>query len=307
MCDILNHIEQNPKETQRLIGLEYKQLQQLIQNAEQLHHEKQATLESQKIRIIAGGGGRKPKLSIQEQIILTLVYLRHMTTFQLLGIQFGVSESTANDTFNYWLPLLRELLPSSLLEQVKKNASDYEIVKEILTEYELTVDSYEQVRERPKDNEEQEKYYSGKESDHTFKSQIIILPDGRDIVDIVAGEPGPKSDITLFRENRDRFDPRQKFKGDLGYQGEDLIDTPIKKPRNGELTTKQKEENKKFSSKRILVEHRIRSVKIFRVVQDRFRLHSKKYEQVIMTICGLVRLRIGALILPAKIHPMLSS
>ena len=49
-----------------------------------------------------------------------LTYLRHLTTFQLLGIQFGVSESTANDTFNYWLPLLKELLPSSLLEEVKK-------------------------------------------------------------------------------------------------------------------------------------------------------------------------------------------
>jgi len=35
-------------------------------------------------------------------------------------------------------------LPSSLLEQVKKNASDYEIVQEILTEYELIVDSSEQ-------------------------------------------------------------------------------------------------------------------------------------------------------------------
>ncbi len=94
MSDILNHIEDNPKETQRLIGLEYEQLQQLIQNAERLHQEKQALLESKKVRIIAGGGGRKPKLSIREQIILTLVYLRHMTTFQLLGIQFGVSEST---------------------------------------------------------------------------------------------------------------------------------------------------------------------------------------------------------------------
>jgi hypothetical protein len=37
-----------------------------------------------------------------------------------------------------------------------------------------------------------------------------------------AGEPGPKSDITLFRENRDNFDPKQKFKGDLGYKGEEL-------------------------------------------------------------------------------------
>ena len=120
MSSILEHIEANPQETQRLIGLGYSELQILLENAQKLHYEKQALLESKKTRIIAGGGGRKPKLSLKEQIILTLVYLRHMTTFQLLGIQFGVSESTANDTFNYWLPLLGELLPSSLVEQVKK-------------------------------------------------------------------------------------------------------------------------------------------------------------------------------------------
>lgn len=306
MSSILEHIEANPQETKRLIGLDYPELKVLLYNAEQLHQKKQALLESQKIRIISSGGGRKPKLSLQEQIILTLVYLRHLTTFQLLGIQFGVSESTANDTFNYWLPILKELLPSSLIEQVKKNESDYEIVKEILTEYELIVDSYEQVRERPGDNKEQEKYYSGKSSKHTFKSQIIILPDASDIVDVIAGEPGPKSDITLFRENRDIFDPQQKFKGDLGYQGEELIATPIKTPRNSQLTRDQKKENQEFSAKRIFVEHRIRSVKIFRVVQERFRLNPQKYDPVILTICGLVRFRIGALILPPRIQPIFS-
>jgi len=73
---------------------------------------------------------------------------------------------------------------------------------------------------------------------------MIILPSGRDIVD-VAGEPGPKSDITLFRENRDNFAPTQK-KGDLGYLGEDLIDTPIKTPRNGKLTKTRKKKIKSF-------------------------------------------------------------
>ncbi|MFM6036338.1 MAG: IS5/IS1182 family transposase, partial [Sphaerospermopsis kisseleviana] len=38
-------------------------------------------------------------------------------------------------------------------------------------------------------------------------------------------------------------------------------------------------------------------VKIFRVAQERFRLNTQKYEQIIMTICGLVRLRIGTVIL----------
>lgn len=120
MTAILDYIENHPQETQRLIGLEYDQWQQLMKNVEALNTEKQAKREAEKVRIIQRGGGRKPKLSVPEQVLLTLVYLRQMTTFQLLGIQFEVSESTANDTFNYWFPLLRELLPASLLEQVKK-------------------------------------------------------------------------------------------------------------------------------------------------------------------------------------------
>jgi hypothetical protein len=67
----------------------------------------------------------------------------------------------------------------------------------------------------------------------------------------------------------------------------------VKKPKKQELTPKQKLKNKKLASERIFVEHLIRLVKIFRVAQERFRLNSSKYEQVIMTICGLVRLRIG--------------
>jgi hypothetical protein len=120
MSSVLDYIKNNPQETQRLSGLKYGQLEQLINLASALHTEKQKEIEAQKVRIINIGGGRKVKLSTEEQILLTLIYLRHLTTFQLLGIQFGVSESTANDTFNYWLPLLQELLPSSLLEQVKK-------------------------------------------------------------------------------------------------------------------------------------------------------------------------------------------
>ena len=80
--------------------------------------------------------------------------------------------------------------------------------------------------------------------------------------------------------------------------GEPKIKTPQKKLKKSELTPEQKQQNKELSSQRILVEHMIRLVKIFRVASERFRLNSQKYEQVILTICGLVRLRIGALILP---------
>ena len=120
MSFVSEYIKDNPKEVQRLVGLKQEQLEQLIKHAIALHNRKQAEKEKQKVRVIKKGGGRKVKLSVEEQILLTLIYLRHLTTFQLLGIQFGVSETTANDTFNYWFPLLKELLPSSMLEQVKK-------------------------------------------------------------------------------------------------------------------------------------------------------------------------------------------
>jgi len=42
--------------------------------------------------------------------------------------------------------ILRELLPASLLEQVKKNESEWLWVEEIIRELELIVDSYEQPR-----------------------------------------------------------------------------------------------------------------------------------------------------------------
>ncbi|MFM5981033.1 MAG: transposase family protein [Sphaerospermopsis kisseleviana] len=129
MSNIVEYIHNNPEESQRLLGLHYEQLKQLIEKAIELHNNKKELAESKKVRLILGGSGRKPKLTPESQIILTLTYLRHLTTFQLLGIQFGVSETTANDTFNYWFPLLGELLPPSLISQVKKTPTTTKLLK----------------------------------------------------------------------------------------------------------------------------------------------------------------------------------
>ena len=48
------------------------------------------------------------------------MYLRQGLTFQVLGLLFEVSESTAHNTFNYWQRLFREILPASLIETIKK-------------------------------------------------------------------------------------------------------------------------------------------------------------------------------------------
>jgi hypothetical protein len=66
MSNILAYIEQNSPESKRLIGLEYEQLQQLIEVAQLRHKTQRVEREKSKVRIIKGGGGTKAKLSINE-------------------------------------------------------------------------------------------------------------------------------------------------------------------------------------------------------------------------------------------------
>ena len=66
---MLSYIQNKPQETQRLVGVKYDQLEQLIKQANALHAEKQQELEARKIRIINKGGGRKIKLSNEAKVL----------------------------------------------------------------------------------------------------------------------------------------------------------------------------------------------------------------------------------------------
>ena len=165
---------------------------------------------------------------------------------------------------------------------------------EILTEFELIVDSYDQPIQRPTDAREQKNNYSGKQKRPTKKNQVIVMPSGKEIVDVVVGETGATADIKIWRNQRLSLEPSQRFQEDKAYIGEPLINTPHKKPRERPLTPAQKRAYKSKVQKRIFVEHLIRLLKIFRVAAERFRLKSKNYEPVILAVCGLIRWRIGA-------------
>lgn len=65
----INYIVKNPKETKRLIGIDYEQLQQLIAIAERGHNQKQESIEKKKIRIIKKGGEASCPLSFPHFLI----------------------------------------------------------------------------------------------------------------------------------------------------------------------------------------------------------------------------------------------
>ena len=69
---------------------------------------------------------------------------------------------------------------------------------------------------------------------------------------------------------------------------------PKKKPKGGERTDKEKETNRKIASIRIRVEHVIRGVKRYRIVQDKLRNWKKGFCDLVMETCyGLHNFRLN--------------
>jgi hypothetical protein len=120
MKNPLHYIQEYPHRTKQILGITLAQFRGLIAQAEINHNKLQAEIERSKVRLNKKGGGRQPQLEISESVCLCLFYLRQMPTFEVLGLQFGISKTAANDTFHYWLRILKEILPASILEQVKK-------------------------------------------------------------------------------------------------------------------------------------------------------------------------------------------
>ena len=69
----------------RLIGVKRKTFEAMVKELRNAYEEKHKQ------------GGRKPKLSVENQLMLALEYWRQYITFAELGFNYGVAESTAHD------------------------------------------------------------------------------------------------------------------------------------------------------------------------------------------------------------------
>ncbi len=100
---------------------------------------------------------------------------------------------------------------------------------------------------------------------------------------------GKVHDMGIVTEEKWKFPDDTVIFQDSGFQGHKpeniTIFQPTKKKKKMELTEKQKGQNKWISSKRILVEHVIGSVKIFRIVKDTIRNWKENFKDSIMEIC----------------------
>ena len=136
------YLQENPQNSKRLLGVNYENLVALIELAKSLEKQAKEKEESG----INETRGAQPKLEPEEQIVLTLVYLRQNVTFLVLGLMCQVTESTANNYFHYWLKILNNARPPSLIEPAKNQEIWSDNLSNFLSQSELIVDSLEQPR-----------------------------------------------------------------------------------------------------------------------------------------------------------------
>jgi len=265
------------------------------------------------IRQRSYGGGRKARLATcDDKLLFILVYLKTYPLQEVLAFHFDMSQGQVCQ----WILILSEVLRLALGElghlperdpqEVKKlwvtymdESQQYEAATELETELEtekFAIDGTERRRQRPKNQEEQKRFYSGKKKTHTVKNNLIVTLGKRRVEYLGHTWEGRKHDKKICDAEGHEFPEGSTLYKDTGYQGYEPAGVqthqPKKKPRGRELTVEEKEQNSLISSMRIVVEHVICGVKRCRIVKDVFRNTRDKFADLVMEIaCGLHNFR----------------
>jgi hypothetical protein len=241
-------------------------------------------------------GGRKPILNtMEDRLFFILFYLKTYPLQEVLAFSFEMSQSEANRLVHELSGVLKSALqkggfiPPRLPDEMMARLDQEE-------GQDFSIDGTERSIVRPSNDEVQEVFYSGKQHRHTVKNNLIVGLDDRQIKGLSGTHEGKKHDKKICDEERFRLPDGSDGYLDTGFQGYEIpgvnLHRPKKKPRGGELTLDEKEENRLISSLRVVVEHVISGVKRCRIVKDIFRNTLSGYDDEVMEIaCGLHNFR----------------
>src|SRR5215213_8955938 len=237
------------------------------------------------------GAGRKFRLPLGDRLLMLLVYYRTYVTHKFLGFLFGVDDSSVCRNINPLQPLLAGIfrIPERRVELREDEVRG------------LFFDCTEQPVNRPGPGRGQRAFYSGKRKRHTAKHQVVVVvrrkrpgphpggvprPRRLRVAAVSPLFPGKVHDKKAYDRTRVTAPPGVPRRGDTAYKGTPLR-TPHKKPRGGALTRRQKRHNRRLSRRRVVVEHAIGKMKIWRAAADRFRSPPRRHTLVLKNVAGL--------------------
>jgi hypothetical protein len=102
----------------------------------------------------------------------------------------------------------------------------------------------------------------------------------REIICVAVGK-GREHDFKLFKRSKIAIQDKIECLGDRGYQGLQKLhrksQTPKKKPRGGALTPQEKQQNQALASRRVIGEHVIGKLKVFRILGEKYRNRRRRF------------------------------
>jgi hypothetical protein len=241
-------------------------------------------------------------LSVVDQILLTVIWLRVYPTHEVLGYLFGVSDSTARRAIECLLPLLEQSGQDTMRmpDPGKKHHRPLDALLQALPDLMVVIDSFEQRVQRPPERATADRYYSGKKKQHTLKSQVAIHEQTGQVVDIAESVPGPTADINLLQQSdvMSRLPDGVGGMGDLAYIGIDKLDehhigaAPRRKPRGQPRPADDIAYNTAFSRRRIGVEHTIGRLRRYEAITHTDRNHRRDHTTRVRAVAGLANRQI---------------
>lgn len=242
----------------------------------------------------AVGGGRKARLlSTQEKLFFILFYVKCYPTFDLAGIIFEMHRSQAHEWMHRLQPILEETLgeklalPERKLNNIEAFLERFPEVKRVM------LDGTERPIARPQNPEVQQAHYSGKKKRHTRK-HLAVVDETKRVLILSKAREGKLHDKRFHDEDDlagsipDEI-PIEVDLGFLGLQQEyDNIHLPHRKPKGGQLSDEQKQDNRALSQSRVVCENAFAGVKRYNAVSGVYRNRIENFDdRLMLTAAGL--------------------
>jgi len=241
-----------------------------------------ADLTTERLRYpIKNRGKQVRRLTVEDKLLLLLPYVRHYPTFQQVGRQFGISESSAHKRYERSRDRLIRLLrlPGHTAAWAPGRLAGF-------------LDVTAHPIDRP--TRHQRADYSGKKKRHTGKAHLLVGVFRLQILAVVGGL-GRTHEFHLFKQARLPLAPQVEVYADAGYQGIHRLhparDIPITTSKRHVLTPDERAYHRALARLRIAIEPVNRRCKIFRIVKETDRGKHRHIGLTWHLVAGLVNLR----------------
>ncbi len=273
-----------------MTGLNRKAFDALLPSFTQIYWQSLATTNATRKR--APGGGRKATLQAMEaKLFYSLFYCKCYPTFDLASVLFNFDRSQAHEWTHRLLPVLETALGQKLALPERKLQSIDEFVERFPQVKRVMIDGTERPIQRPQDKQRQQENYSGKKRRQTRK-HLAAVDESKRVLVLSKAREGKVHDKRLLDESglAAAIPDEVPIEVDLGFQGlqNEYVNIRIghKKPRGGELTQVQKEENKALSRERVLCENAFAGVKRYNSVAAVYRNRVADFDDRLMLIAA---------------------